>query len=182
MKKLIRRAITLLLGAGMLFTLAACGPANGGSPSASNANGTAGPDALGGVSSCGTHNGQPFYIGYTDNFDGALAGFTEVNLSEDAEQADGAAWVAVYVPGGSTRVAVVNIIHDEEDDSFFPLNNVGWAKLGSGEYLSFAAEIPEGTPNLAVVVYSDDWETQQAFALRHNAATGLELMEVTLDG
>lgn len=179
MKRIIKFVISLSLGASILFVLGSCGSAGSGSQgTAPPANGSG---DMGAVASCGTHNDQPFYIGYVDSFGGALAAFSEVNLSEDADVAGDSTWVAVYVPGGSTRVAVVKILYDASEDTFYPLNNVGWAKLAADQYLTFAAYIPEDTPNLAVVVYSDDWETQQAFTLRHDDTTGLVLAEVTLD-
>lgn len=180
-------AMALLLGVSMLFALASCAPANEtqqntAQPTAEpapTADSPAQPDGMGSVASCGTHNGQPFYIGYQDDFGDALAALTAIDFSEDADA--GAKRIAVHVPGGSTRVALVNITHDASDDSFFPMSNVGWAALTKDEYITYAAAIPEDIPDLAVVVYSDDWETQQAFALRHDAANGLELTPVTLD-
>jgi hypothetical protein len=43
---------------------------------------------LGSAAACGTHNRQPFYIGYTNDFGDSLSSFTNINFSENAEYAN----------------------------------------------------------------------------------------------
>lgn len=178
----------------VLTGLAGCGPKNSASQPAtlpagdssviqagSKSAGAVEADIPGSVSPCGVHNDQPFYVGYAQDFGAGLSALAAVDFTEDVPHADDAKQVVVYVPGSSTRVAIVNIDYDVSSDSFVPLNNVGWAKLGADQYLLFPATIPTDVANIAVVVYSDDWETQQAFALTHSDATGLVLTPTILD-
>lgn len=190
----LRSIVTVVLMLCLLTTLAACGSANNPSQpislSASDAstkqdesktNSSAETDILGNVSPCGVHNDHPFYIGYLEDFGETLNNYVVVDFTEDVSHTDDAKQIAVYIPGSSTRVAIVNIAFDRSSDGFYPLNNVGWTKLSADQYMLFPATLPDDVADIAVVVYSDDWETQQAFALTHSGTIGLVLTPITLD-
>ncbi|MDL2225771.1 hypothetical protein LJC20_06215 [Eubacteriales bacterium OttesenSCG-928-M02] len=169
--------IPFLLILGMLFVLTGCGkgantPKETTTPPASG--------VLGSIAPTGTHNEKPFYIGYLSEFGSTLSAFQALDLTEDSAAAADEKQIAVYVPGGSARTAVVNIAYDETSDSFIPLQNLGWAALGADRYILFTANLPADTPKLAVVIYGDGLETQQAFALKKASNGALVLVPILL--
>lgn len=136
-------------------------------------------DSIGSVAPCGMIFGSPLYIGYASDFGDALDGKATIAESYSDETGEEKIWI--YSPGGIPEAAIIPVSY--EDEEWIAHGQRLAMPLKSDEILELITTVPEGSyPNEAIVCYSEDMESQYAYAIGWNGKTGgvdAYLIEIT---
>lgn len=141
-------------------------------------------ESIGSVAPCGMIFGSSLYIGYATHFENGLDDKASVAESYSDETGEEVVWI--YSPGGIAEVAIVAVSYDDGNEEWIAHGQRLAMPLKSDEILELITTVPEGSyPNEAIICYSEDRETQYAYAVGWSGKTGgvdAYLIEITSIG